>query len=269
MKVLVTGNTGFIGSVVTELLGKQALLFRTTDKANDMLNCRDVKSAISYADAVIHTAAIIPGPTTTPKNYGMNILGTRNILDAAVEKGIPVVHASSQAVYNNCLKSPVKEDDPVGVSLGEYGNSKLKSEYICNRFKSIPIAVLRLSTVYGQVSLNQKELLGDMIQQARLGTVNIFGKGKRLIDLVYVKDVAKAMIDMIGKNGVFNVGSGNKMTVKNLAYYVKEKLYPQACIQFDESKHEKQGITLDIAKIQNSISYNPTRFEDGLGFLVI
>ena len=119
-----------------------------------------------------------------------------------------------------------------------------------------------VSSIYCSATLLKDEIIGNFIQQALSGKIEIFGNGNRIYDFIHVSDVAYVAIKLIGKNGIFNVGSGNPTTVNELSSIVHN--YIKCEISHDKNKHNIRGIWLNIKKIKQSISYSPISLEEGL-----
>ena len=153
-KVLVTGGSGTIGGyVLRELLqaGHSATSFsRSAPRVEgagffqgDIMQPDQLAEACRDHDAVIHLAAIPgPGRATPAQLLNVNVIGTVNVLDAAVHAGIgKVVFASSGAATGFSFQKrdivprylPIDEDHPCEPQ-DEYGLSKLLGELTCKRY---------------------------------------------------------------------------------------------------------------------------------------
>ena len=153
MKVLVTGGSGYVGSVVCERLSRahEVVNFDARPPSHshgrfirgDILNSAHLSEAMSGIDAVVHLAAI-PHPLHDPADAVMltNVMGTQRVVEAAA-LGVPrrLVFASSDSAYGFVFGRgeilpaylPVDEDHPCA-PLDSYGLSKLLGEEICRRY---------------------------------------------------------------------------------------------------------------------------------------
>ncbi len=153
-KVLVTGGSGTIGGyVLRELLqaGHSATSFsRSAPRVEgagfvqgDIMQPDELAKASRDQDAVIHLAAIPgPGRATPAQLLNVNVIGTVNVLEAAVHAGIgKVVFASSGAATGFSFQKqeivprylPIDEEHPCEPQ-DEYGLSKLLGELTCKRY---------------------------------------------------------------------------------------------------------------------------------------
>lgn len=153
MRVLVTGGSGYVGSVVCERLTRAHEVVSFDSRLpehghgrfirGDILNSAHLLEAMNGIDAVVHLAAI-PHPAYDPSDAVMmiNVMGTQRVVESAA-LGSPkrLVFASSDSAYGfvfgrgEILPSylPVDEDHPAE-PLDCYGLSKLLGEEICRRY---------------------------------------------------------------------------------------------------------------------------------------
>ncbi len=154
MKILVTGGSGTIdGFVLRELLraGHSVTSFSRTaprvDEAGfvkgDLMEPGQLAAACHEQDAVIHLAAVPgPGRATPAQLLNVNVIGTVNVLEAAVHADIDkFVFASSGAATGFSFQKqeflprylPIDEEHPCEPQ-DEYGLSKLLAELTCKRY---------------------------------------------------------------------------------------------------------------------------------------
>lgn len=213
MKVFLTGASGFIGSrIVDELIKKgHEVTCLVHEKEIDKPGVKSVKGDVRNkasmddmkgCDAVIHNAAIYTyGPPKPIRNImrDVNVAGTKNTLDLALEYGIPkIVYVSSIAVYGDTSFADMAcEDD-----LSEF-KSPCKALYIQTKREahlyaqklidehSAPIVIAMPSVVYGE---NDHSAVGGFLKD--LVTGNLLGNMS--IDITcnynYVGDVAKGIV---------------------------------------------------------------------------
>lgn len=225
-RVLVTGATGFIGSwLVKELLGEGAsvvgLVF-DADAHAELYRSGDVRRIATVAgrvedyatvehamvafetDTVFHLAAqsIVPTAVHAPlATLETNVRGTYNVLEAARAHGgivRRVVVASSDKAYGE-QALPYTEDAPL---LGKhpYEVSKVCADLIAQSYAhtfGVPVAIARCGNVYGGGDLNWSRIVPGTIRSllARERPV-VRSDGTYVRDYVYVRDVARAYIDL-------------------------------------------------------------------------
>jgi UDP-glucose 4-epimerase len=265
--IVVTGGAGFIGSYLVERFindGHDVLCLdnfdnyynpaikrdnvtRFKNKENftllkgDILDRDMVHKALNGADCVFHLAAQagVRASVKDPiKVHEINTEGTLNILQAALDCGVKrVVYASSSSVYGTVEYLPFDESHP-RVPVSPYGLSKLMAEEYCRIFSEIyglETVSLRYFTVYGPrmrpdlaISIFANRALQDL-------PLEIFGPGEKTRDFTYIDDVVCAnALAMKCNRGVFNIGSGHRISVKELAELIIQLTGSRSKVVFRE-----------------------------------
>lgn len=294
MKILVTGGAGFIGSHVTELLcneGHEVTVFddlstgykEYVDKRAKFVhagleNQEAIEKSLKGLEAAIHLAAesVIEFSIKDPKKtLSRNINYAINLLEAMRKNDVEhLVFSSSAAVYGNPKeRKPIKEDESKS-PLQPYGASKIAVENILSAYYhsfGINSVSLRYFNVYGprddQLPITRavpnwiKAVLTDR-------PVNLYWKGKQVRDYIFVKDVARAHINILGKKGYsyYNIGSGTG----NSMLEILEAVFT-ACnkkieiIDAGERKGDPDFLVSDIGKIKKEFGWQPkTNLNEGM-----
>jgi UDP-glucose 4-epimerase len=249
-KYLVTGGCGFIGSHVVPLLlkhGHEVLILddlSTGKRSNipsdvtvivgDVGNAPTVIEAMAGVDGCVHLAAVASVERSREDWAGThraNLTATINIFDAARRcrpgGAIPVVYASSAAVYGDNPDMPLKETAEAR-PLSAYGADKLGCELHARAawvVHGIPTTGFRFFNVYGPRQDPKSPYSGvisifmDMLTAGR--KLHIHGDGKQVRDFVYVGDLVGYLVDAIEGQftgaRVFNVCTGNATSINRLA----------------------------------------------------
>ncbi|HRP08007.1 MAG TPA: NAD(P)-dependent oxidoreductase, partial [Gemmatimonadales bacterium] len=208
MKALVTGATGFVGSrLVSQLLeqGHQVTaLVRSLERAaplaergarlvlGDLADTEAIGSASLGQDVVLHSAAMT-GAVNEAEFMAANRDGTRRIVEAAIETGVPrlVLVSSAAAGGPSQPGTPRTGIGETDAPVTMYGRSKLASELVV-RDAAIDWTILRPPTVYGP---GDTANLHSVFRAARrFGTAPVFGDGSQEVSLIHVDDLAAAII---------------------------------------------------------------------------
>jgi UDP-glucose 4-epimerase len=252
---LVTGGAGFLGSHLVDALLRQGHLVRVLDDLSsghrhnlprqiqflhgDITDPTTVEEAFEGIDACFHLAAIasvVRSNREWLRTHEVNLTGTLNILNQARRlrhrREIPVVYASSAAVYGDCGTVPIGEDTPVA-PLSAYGADKSACELharVAGAVHEIPTVGLRFFNLYGPRQDAQSPYSGVIAlfaDRLRLGEpVEIFGDGEQVRDFTYVGDAVRALERALTAAStsapVFNICTGNGTSVRALAETMAE-----------------------------------------------
>lgn len=211
-KVMVTGGAGFIGGyVVEELLRRDyepmvfdhhgRSPFGVIEKPMTVFlgDCRDataVTEAMGHVDGWIHLAAVL-GTQETMRNprpaVESNITGGLNMLEAAVQYGVPGVYIG---VGNYWMQNPY--------SISKTTVERFVDMY--NHYRGSKVNVVRAMNAYGprQVpahpygSARVRKITPSFICRALSGDpIEIYGDGQQVSDMIYVADVATALVNAL------------------------------------------------------------------------
>lgn len=233
MKIaLVTGGTGFLGKhLVNHLIEKgykvKSFDFRPPLETSknvefvfgDIRNYNNVLTATKGCNTIFHLASI---PSIARAKYqayyGINVLGTENVLKAARECGVEnVVHISSSTVYGIPRKCPLTEDDTVE-NVGYYGKSKIDAEKLCFKYASseLGISIIRPRVIMGAGRIGIFSLLFDAV--INNNSVYLIGKGNNIFQFTGIQDMVNSILTAseYKKTRVFNIGSKDRTKVKNV-----------------------------------------------------
>lgn len=203
MKVLVTGGTGFIGQYVSEELKRRGYSILKFDRyarkevdlfLGDVMDDVAVTEAFAHCDAFIHLAAVL-GTQETINNprpaAKSNLLGGLNVLEAAAQYSTPGVYIG---VGNHWMNNT-------------YSITKTMIERFIDMFnndRGTTINIVRAMNAYGprQVPASPygpakvRKITPSFICRALNGDdIEIYGDGNQISDMIYVVDVAKALVN--------------------------------------------------------------------------
>ncbi len=296
--VLVTGGAGFIGSHIAEkvlelnaekVIILDNLVFGSISKIQHIMNdarvefIKDdvtnndlIKSLVEKSDYVFHEAAskfvfCLKNPRI---DLNTNIIGTFNILEAAQNSDLRIIHGSTGSVLGSSDK-PMTEDDPrKPTSL--YGISKSTGEMYCSYYakeKGVKVSMLRYFHVFGPRQDYDGEagvisiFLGRVLQKK---PPIIFGSGEQIRCFTYVSDDVEANL-LLAKNNstigkIYNVASKTRMTINELASTIIKKYGPKG--MKPEYAHPRKGENMkpipDTSKIEKIGFKESVSFEEGL-----
>jgi UDP-glucose 4-epimerase len=309
MRFLITGGAGFIGSHLAEELLERghavhALDDLSTGSIENIRHLKDearfcytlescshsatVAELVDEADAVFHLAAavgvqlIVESPVRTIET---NVHCTEIVLAHAGKKRRPVFIASTSEVYGKSETLPFRESGdlvmgPTNLGRWSYACSKAIDEFLAlayYREKRLPIVIGRLFNTVGPRQTGRYGMVvPTFARQALAGeAITVFGDGEQRRCFCHVKDVVRALADLMEREDqfgeVFNVGSTEEVTIMELAERVRSTCSSASeivRISYDEAYEEGFEDMLrrvpDISKIGRAIGWQPTRDLDGI-----
>jgi UDP-glucose 4-epimerase len=259
MKTLITGGAGFIGSHLAEALLAQGdevdvLDDLSTGRIENLQtvqghprfalhvgSVRDealVRKLVTAVDVVYHLAAavgvrlILEQPVET---IATNIVGTEMVLRAAAPQLTRVVVASTSEVYGKNDQVPLSEEDdrvlgPTTKSRWSYACSKAIDEFLAlayHREHGLPVVILRFFNTVGPRQTGRYGMVVPrFVRQALDGQpITVHGDGSQSRCFTDVEDTVRATVSLAASPAavgeVFNVGSGQEVTIGELAERVK------------------------------------------------
>ncbi|WP_298498917.1 dTDP-4-dehydrorhamnose reductase [uncultured Methanobrevibacter sp.] len=167
MKILITGSNGMLGHDLEDVLKDTHELILTTSKTLDIT---DKDKTIDFIvenkpDVVINCAAYtdVDGCETNQElAYAVNGDGVRNLALGCRQIDCPLVHISTDYVFDGTARDPIEEDGEIG-PISVYGKSKLKGEQAIQEILD-KYYILRTAWLYG---INGKNFPKTMLELAK------------------------------------------------------------------------------------------------------
>lgn len=221
-KVLVTGETGFIGR---HLVARLTALGKTVVPASRRSGVDILKDDLPLAGVghVFHAAGLtgVSGSWRHPGAYlRVNVEGTSRILEQCRQHGCGVTHLSAY-VYGRPERLPISEGDRADPS-NPYALSKLLAEQVCGFYAkayAMPIVTLRLFNIYGP-GQGEDFLIPLIIRQLldpACTCIEVADLAPRR-DYVHVEDAIEAILEAprASPGSLFNVCSGEAHSAEEI-----------------------------------------------------
>lgn len=250
--ILVTGNKGYIGSVLVGVLIKRGynvcgldtayyedcLFYKTKEPKITQIH-KDIRNVsekdVEGVDGIIHLAALSNDPLSEfdPQlTIDINHKSTVRLGKIAKKLGVPrFVFSSSQSMYGISKEDMVYEDS-IKNPITAYGRTKINAEYDLGKLADTNFTpvFLRPSTVYGvSPRLRLDIVLNNLVAWAyTTGTIKLKSDGTPWRPVVHIQDICDAYIAAfeapkeLVSNEAFNVGESRNYRVKDMATLVQK-----------------------------------------------
>jgi nucleoside-diphosphate-sugar epimerase len=231
--ILVTGASGFLGGRLVQMLAERGeavrVLARATSDLRHLSHLQiqivrgDLDDAAALTEAmrgvrvIYHCAACSTDWAPLATYLTTNVVGTQNLLDAAVRAGSVerFLHVSTTDVYGYprvpCNEGAALRD--VGLP---YNRTKIQGEeavWRAHRDRGLPVTVVRPATIYGP---RGKDFVVEIASMLRQGMMLLIGGGRSRGGFTYVDNVAQAMMDAAASSKAvgraYNISDGTGVT---------------------------------------------------------
>ena len=287
MKVLILGGNGLVGSSLDRVLGKSQKVqevFASTRKDADLFTWEDTQSLInSFSPNVIVNSAAKVGGINANNTQRMefiieNLKINMNVFQACMDNPeVKIVNLGSSCIYPLNANNPISEDSFLTGKL-----EPTNSPYAIAKIAGIEIGrslniqygndVINLmpTNLYGpndNFSEKDSHVIPGLIKRMHKSKVtnaesfNIWGTGEPLREFLFVDDLSKAvefLIDKKVETDLLNVGSGNEITIKNLAEKIKKVIDYQGELIFDTSMPDGNPRKLIDSQKINNLGWEPS-----------
>ncbi|MEC9375322.1 MAG: dTDP-4-dehydrorhamnose reductase [Pseudomonadota bacterium] len=209
MKILLTGANGQIGTEILTQKNIDLEFVATNSKQLDIENWEQVKKVLKKVnpEVVINTAAftaVDDAETEPEKAYAANEIGAKNLALECTRINCPLIHISTDFVFDGKKVNPYKEDDPTN-PLNTYGKSKLAGE-IAIRDNCSDHIILRTAWVFSPWRKNFMKSILNMLNENQ--PLNIIGDQKG--SPTAASDIAKTVVKIcrqINRSGESQFGT--------------------------------------------------------------
>ena len=275
-KILIIGGNGQLGNCLNKLSSEYTLdyEFHFTDYDTlDITNQKQINEYFSeyephYCINVSAYTAVDLAEQEKGKAFAINAEGVRHLAEACAEKGIDLIHISTDYVFDGNINIPYSEDDFTN-PLSVYGASKLEGENLAleNNPKTI---IIRTSWLYSEFGKNfVKTMLNLFGSKDELNVVaDQFGQPTNANDLAEV--IMKIISTEEKEYGVFHFSNYPETTWFDFAKKIAElskskiKINPISTEQYPTPAKRPMRSTMCLDKIENSYNIEPKYWENSL-----
>lgn len=296
---LVTGGAGFVGSHLCERLlnegyevfcvdnfgsGNKKNLDEFRDSSRFSIIEKDIRETSEFprADEVYHFASrASPADFTEfPVQIALtNTVGTRNLLEYAVENDAKILFASTSEVYGDPEVHPQPETYTGNVNIrgvrGCYDEAKRFGETLTvsyHRRYGVDVRTVRIFNTYGpRMRPDDGRVVPTFITQALKGDeITVYGDGTQTRSFCYIDDLIKGIRQVMSvgelSGDVINLGNDNEITIQELAETVLEVVDCDSNITYEPLPEDDPARRKpDLTKADKMLDWEPTiTVENGL-----
>jgi len=299
-KIYIAGHTGMVGSAIHRKMseaGYENLILKSSSEL-DLIRQKEVEDffAETKPEIVIIAAAKVGGimanNTFRAEFIYDNLMIESNVINAAYKNNVQkLLFLGSSCIYPKLAPQPLKEEylltDELEYTNEPYAIAKIAGiklcenyykQYECNFFSAMPT---NLYGINDNFDLETSHVLPALIRKFHEGKISnqeyvtLWGSGKPKREFLFVDDLAEAILFMIEKvnaadlyeKGIshLNIGSGEDLSINQLANLISEIVGYKGKIKYDSSKPDGTPRKLmDVSRI-NTLGWRfKTNLKEGI-----
>jgi GDP-L-fucose synthase len=292
-KIYVAGHRGMVGSAIVRKLrttGYTEIVVRTREELDLTNQALVTEFFLQEKPEYVFLAAAKVGGIQANNTYRadfiyQNLMMETNIINAAWRAGVEkLLFLGSSCIYPRDCPQPIKEDylltGPLEPTNEPYAIAKIAGVKLCesyNRQYGTKYVCAMPTNLYGpndNYDLSSSHVLPALIRKAHEAKIAgdaelvVWGSGKPMREFLYVDDMADACVFFMEHqipDGLFNIGTGEDLTIRELAQIVLKVVGANAEIKFDASKPDgTPRKLLNVERLRNLGWESTTRLPEGI-----
>lgn len=292
-KIFVAGHRGLVGSAIVRALaerGAKSVITRSRSEL-DLLDQHAVHAFFEREkpEIVFLAAAKVGGilaNSTYPADFlYQNIAIAEHVIEGARRSGVrKLVNLGSSCIYPKLASQPIREESlltgPLEPTNRAYAIAKIAAIELCDSYRSqfgcdfISAMPTNLYGPHDNFDLTSSHVLPAMIRkfvdasESNAPSVTVWGTGTPRRELMYVEDMVEAVLllaERYSEPGPINVGTGEDVTIAELASLVREVVGFRGEIVWDRSKPDgTPRKLLDVSRLRDAGFTAKTSLRDGI-----
>jgi len=292
-KIYIAGHRGMVGSAIYRKLKKEGFTNFIT-QTSDTLDLRNQQQVadffLSEKPEYVFLAAAKVGGIVANNTYRAeflydNLQIQNNIIHNSYLNGvIKLMFLGSSCIYPKMAPQPLKEEylltGPLEPTNEPYAIAKIagikmcdayRSQYGCNYISVMPTNLYGINDNYHPQNSHVLPAMIRRFHEAKeqsLSTVTIWGTGAPKREFLFADDLAEAcyyLMQNYDQEGLINVGTGEDISIKDLANLVKQIIGFKGEIEFDTTKPDGTPRKLmDVTKLTKAGWKYHTTLEEGI-----
>ena len=293
IKIFIAGHNGMVGSAIWRALEKKGYI-NLIGKSSKELDLRSQQAVINFykkeqPEVVIDAAAKVGGILANndfPYQFLMeNMQIQNNLIDGAHKTGVEkFIFLGSSCIYPKFAPQPLKEEYLLTDSLEPtnewYAIAKISGLKACQAIRNqyekdyVSLMPTNLYGYFDNFDLKSSHVLPAMIRKFHEAKVNgnlpvrLWGSGTPLREFLFVDDMADAVVFSLENklyDHLYNIGSGNDITIGQLAVIIQNIVGHNGYIIWDQTKPDgTPKKLLDVTKIKKLGWEYSTELNEGI-----
>ncbi|MFV8366711.1 GDP-L-fucose synthase family protein [Flavobacterium sp. XS1P27] len=293
IKIYIAGHNGMVGSAIWRALSAKGYtsLIGVGSDVLDLRNQKDVATFIAKERprVIIDAAARVGGilaNLNSPYTFIMeNMQIQNNLIDSALQCGVEkFIFLGSSCIYPKLAPQPLKEEylltDTLESTNESYAIAKIAGVKACEAIRKqfgkdyVSLMPTNLYGTHDNFDLNTSHVLPAMIRKFHEAKANkhepvtLWGSGAPMREFLLVDDMAEAVVFALENrlpDYLYNVGTGEDLTIKQLAETIQKITGHQGKIIWDATKPDGTPRKLmDITKMHNLGWKHQINLEEGI-----
>lgn len=292
-KIYIAGHKGMVGSAIWRTLVDKGFtnLIGVSSKELDLRNQQAVRDFIAKEkpEVIIDAAARVGGILANndyPYQFIMeNMQIQNNLIDSALKNDVEkFIFLGSSCIYPKLAPQPLKEDylltDTLEPTNEWYAIAKITGVKTCQAIRNqfgkdyVSLMPTNLYGTYDNFDLNTSHVLPAMIRkfheakENNHAPVTLWGSGTPMREFLFVDDMAQAVVFALENklpDYLYNVGTGEDLTIKHLAETIQKITGHQGEIIWDATKPDGTPRKLmDVSKMHNLGWKHQVELQEGI-----
>lgn len=292
-KIYIAGHRGMVGSAIYRKLQKQGfdnIISRTSDE----LDLRDQQAVADFFKqekpeyvflAAAKVGGIIANNTYRADFLYENLQIQNNIIHSSYVNGVTkLLFLGSSCIYPKMAPQPLKEEylltgllEPTNepYAIAKIAGIKLcdayRAQYGCNYISVMPTNLYGYNDNYHPQNSHVLPALIRRFHEAKVQnapSVTIWGTGSPKREFLFADDLAEAcyyLMQNYNEEGLVNIGTGEDISIKDLAMLIKDTIGYEGEINFDTSKPDGTPRKLmDVSKLHSKGWKHTINLEEGI-----
>jgi GDP-L-fucose synthase len=292
-KIYIAGHKGMVGSAIYRKLTKEGfnnIISRTSAE----LDLRNQQAVVNFFDverpeyvflAAAKVGGIIANNTYRADFLYENLQIQNNIIHSSYVNGVKkLMFLGSSCIYPKLAPQPLKEeylltglleDTNEPYAIAKIAGIKMcdayRAQYGCNYISVMPTNLYGYNDNYHPQDSHVLPALIRRFHEAKhanLADVTIWGSGTPKREFLFADDLADAcfyLMQNYDEAGLVNIGTGEDLSIKDLAFLIRDIIGYQGEIKFDTTKPDGTPRKLmDVSKLNNKGWKYTVQLQDGI-----